>query len=306
MSKTTLDYDFTVCKACGTREGSQKYRLRNVNVFVCRACGFHYSDRLDPLESDFELKPSALTREAAEYIENQLQSNAERTDRHVRLIRERGELSGMRILDIGCGGGLFLGKARDAGAETFGIELSDARARYAAEVHGLNVVKYPVEHDHWQEQYAEYFDIVTLWDVIEHVNFPVDLLKAAARLIKPNGCLFLDAPIRDAFYHRFGAVTYRLSAGRFPTFLNAMYSSEKFGHKQILASKELFRFMEEAGLTLVDHRRIHELSFPYSFYLRKLLGSERLARLTLPVVSGFFRLFQIRNKVIAIACRTAA
>ncbi len=300
VNGTSDSYDFSVCKVCGAREGFPRYHLKNLAVYVCPACGFHYSNRLDPYPSDFGLKRDSLTQEAANYIENQLQSNEERFERHVRLLQKHGELRGKKILDIGCGGGLFLSKARDLGAETRGIELSDARAQYAAAVLGLNVVKYPVEHDYWQGQYSEYFDIVTLWDVIEHVNFPLDTLKAATRLIKPNGILFLDTPVREAFYHRFGAASYRLSGGRFPTFLNVIYSSQASGHKQILSREELFRFFHEAGLDLADYRKIHELSFPYSFYLRKLLGSEKLVRAFLPIVSGFFRFFRIRNKIIAI------
>lgn len=306
MDRTPEGYDFSVCKVCGNREGFPRYHLKRVTVYVCPACGFHYTNILDPYPSDFGLKRDSLTEEAADYIENQLQSDEERFDRHVRWLQRQGELRGKKVLDIGCGGGLFLSKVRDLGAEAHGIELSDARAQYAAATLGLDVVKYPVEHDHWQGQYSEYFDIVTLWDVIEHVNFPLDTLKAAARLIKPNGFLFLDTPFRGAFYHRFGAASYRLSAGRFPTFLNVMYSSQASGHKQILTSEELFRFLHEAGLDIADHRRIHELSFPYSFYLRKLLGSEKLVRVFLPIVSGFFRFFRIRNKIIAVGFKGSA
>ncbi len=54
---------------------------------------------------------------------------------------------------------------------------------------------------------------------------------------------------------------------------------------------------EAAGLEVNELNKFHELSFPYDFYLRKLLHSEALVKLYLPMVSAFFWLFRIRNKI---------
>ena len=61
--------------------------------------------------------------------------------------------------------------------------------------------------------------------------------------------------------------------------------------------KELFT---SCGLEVIELQTFHELSFPYEFYLRKLLRSEALVKLSLPFVRAFFRLFKIRNKMLAI------
>ena len=119
-----------------------------------------------------------------------------------------------------------------------GIELSDSRAQYAKSKYRLEIDKHPIESDHWQKNFANHFDAVTLWDVIEHVNYPFQTLQCAANVLKKGGLLFVDTPCRDSFYHQVGALTYRLSGGRFPTFLNAIYSSHLFGHKQIFSTQE--------------------------------------------------------------------
>jgi hypothetical protein len=54
------------------------------------------------------------------------------------------------------------------------------------------------------------------------------------------------------------------------------------------------------GLNVVELRMFHELSFPYDFYLKKLLRSELLVKLSLPAVRAFFWLFKIRNKMLVI------
>ena len=277
-----------------------RYRLRNANVYVSRG-GYHFTDYLDPVhEISPEIDGSQLTSEESAYIETQLQANSQRFQHQVDVLRKHLSLPNAKVLDIGCGGGLFLSLLRMQGAETVGIELSDSRACYAAGKHDLEIHKRPIESEFWQRGYDDHFDAVTLWDVIEHVNYPFQTLQAAANVLKRGGLLLIDTPCRDSFYHQMGEMTYRLSGGRFPTFLNAMYSSHLFGHKQIFATSEMKELFKSCGLEIVELQKFHELSFPYEFYLRKLLRSEALVRLTLPLVKAFFRLFKIRNKMLVV------
>jgi 2-polyprenyl-6-hydroxyphenyl methylase/3-demethylubiquinone-9 3-methyltransferase len=279
--------------------GTPKYKLTGANVFVSPA-GFHYIDHLDPVE---EISPvidgSGLTEEEITYLEKSLQSNPERIEHQVNAVQRHGEIKGRRVLDIGCGGGLFLAKMKAAGADVLGIELSDTRAHYAKTKYGFEVVKRTIEDDYWKAFHGT-FDVVTLWDVIEHVNFPLATLRAAAEMLKSGGILLIDTPCRDAFYHRFGEFTYKISGGRFPTFLNTMYSAKPFGHKQIFSLDEMKSALEMAGLEVVELKRFHELSFPYSFYLKKLVRSDLLVKVLLPFVHIFFVIFPIRNKMLAI------
>lgn len=284
-------------------DGEPKYRLANANVFVSPG-GFHYIDHLDPVEEvSPEIDGSGLTQAEIEYIEKSLQSNPERLANQVAALKRHMPVAGKRVLDIGCGGGLFLSQLKTEGAEVTGIELSDTRAYYAKTKHGFEVVKRTIEDDHWKQFYGT-FDIVTLWDVIEHVNYPMATLKSAAKLLKPGGILLIDTPCRDAFYHRFGEFTYGLSGGKFPTFLNTMYSAKPFGHKQILSLAEMRGLFKAAGLDVLELKRFHELSFPYSFYLKKLVRSELPARILLPLVHVFFIIFPIRNKMLVVGRRT--
>jgi 2-polyprenyl-6-hydroxyphenyl methylase/3-demethylubiquinone-9 3-methyltransferase len=277
-----------------------RYRLRNANVYVSQG-GYHFTDYLDPVgEITPEIDGSQLTSEEAAYIETQLQANAERFRHQVHVLGQHLRLQNARVLDIGCGGGLFLSLIRQEGAQVTGIELSDSRAHYAATRHGLEIHKRPIEAEFWQKGYPSHFDAVTLWDVIEHVNYPFQTLQDATNVLKPGGLLLVDTPCRDSFYHQAGALTYRLSGGRLPTFLNAMYSSHLFGHKQIFSTSEMKELFGSCGLEVVEVQKFHELSFPYDFYLRKLLRSEALVKLSLPWVKAFFHLFKIRNKMLVI------
>ena len=287
------------------REGGRlTYKLKNADVFVSKD-GFHFIDYLDPVEEILpEIDASQLTDEVAAYIETQLQANAEKFDNQANIVKQHLPLQNAKVLDVGCGGGLFLSLLKQQGADVIGIELSDSRAQYAKAKHRLVIDKHPIESDHWQSGYATYFDAVTLWDVIEHVNYPLQTLQSVASVLKEGGVLLIDTPCRDSFYHRFGELTYRFSGGRFPTFLNAMYSSHLFGHKQIFSTDEMKQLFESVGFEVVDLHKFHELSFPYEFYLKKLFKSQGLVNLVLPFVRIFFKVFKIRNKMLVVGKKT--
>ena len=296
MSTQTID----ALKSSPASHARLTYKLKNANVYVS-AEGFHFIDYLDPVEEiPPEIDASQLTEEVASYIETQLQANAQKFINQANILKKRLPLQKAKILDIGCGGGLFLSLLKQEGAEVVGIELSDSRAQYAKSKHGLEVHKRPIESDFWQKGYANHFDAVTLWDVIEHVNFPLQVLKCSANVLKQGGLLLIDTPCRDSFYHQFGSFTYRLSSGRFPTFLDAMYSSHLFGHKQIFSMHEMRMLFETVGLEVIDLHKFHELSFPYEFYLKKLFKSNLLVKLALPFVIVFFKIFKIQNKMLVI------
>ena len=277
-----------------------RYKLKNASVYVSKG-GYHFTDTLDPVNGiSPEIDAAYLTDEESSYIETQLQANSQRFRHQADVLKQHLSLQNAKVLDIGCGGGLFLSLLKREGVQVIGIELNDSRAYYAATKHGLEIHKRPIESEFWQKGFENYFDAVTLWDVIEHVNYPFQTLQSAANVLKRGGLLLIDTPCRDSFYHQVGEITYRLSGGRFPTFLNAMYSSHLFGHKQIFSTGEMKELFRSCGLEVVQLQKFHELSFPYEFYLRKLLRSEALVKLSLPAVRAFFRLFKIRNKMLVI------
>jgi 2-polyprenyl-6-hydroxyphenyl methylase/3-demethylubiquinone-9 3-methyltransferase len=300
MSKENIDALKDALREHQDGHAQFRYKLKNANVYVSRE-GYHFTDYLDPVQAITpKIDASQLTEHESLYIETQLQANSQRFLRQVEILKKYLSLKNAKVLDIGCGGGLFLSLLKQESASVIGIELSDSRAQYAVTKHGLEIHKYPIESDFWQKDYQNYFDAVTLWDVIEHVNYPFQTLQSASYVLKKGGFLLIDTPCRDSFYHQVGEITYRLSGGRFPTFLNAMYSSHLFGHKQIFSTREMKELFASCGLEVVELQKFHELSFPYDFYLRKLFRSEALVRFLLPVASAFFWLFKIRNKMLVI------
>ncbi len=305
-----MKYDFSVCKLCGTSGAIPRYRVRDsILIYCCSSCGGHYINHLDNIQSDIAGGDSnhsdfALSKTDFDYLDKQLQSNVERFKSKVDLLLKHCPTGEAKVLDIGAGGGLFPHLLKERGIDVYGIEPNPVRIRFAKEKYELNLSPRLVEDSYWQDGYNKFFDAITLWDVIEHVNFPTEMLRSINILLKDDGLLLLDTPARDAFYYRMGELSYKFTFGIFPLFLNMMYSKEVFAHKQIFSSSQLTRLLQKCGFRVVFLEKIHELSFPYSYYLKRLFHSERIARTAERFANYFFNLFKIRNKMILIARKT--
>lgn len=136
---------------------------------------------------------------------------------------------GARLLDVGCGSGAFLDHARSIGWQVMGVDF-DPQAVSNARVRGLDVRAGGIEA---VEDQVGSFDVVTISHVIEHVPDPAQLLKAAFRLLKKDGMLWLETPNIDAFGHaRFGPYWRGLEVPR---------------HLVVFSRTGLFDLMHKAG-----------------------------------------------------------
>lgn len=98
--------------------------------------------------------------------------------------------AGARVLDIGTAGGAFLDAASQYGYEACGMEPSaDLVAR--GKLRGLNIEQGTIENHNFE---LGSFDMVCLWDVIEHLPDPKAALLEVKKLLKPDGILLINYP----------------------------------------------------------------------------------------------------------------
>lgn len=110
----------------------------------------------------------------------------------IQFIQNQTVLSGARVLDIGCGGGILSEAMAKAGAMVVGLDVEPQAIEQAA-LHAAQegvCVEYicsPIE------QYEnDAFDVITCMEMLEHVTCPNLVIEHAARLLKPGGILFLS------------------------------------------------------------------------------------------------------------------
>lgn len=288
----------TVCKICGSST-YKKYSIQyeNVhNIHECTACGFHFLDFLDT-EDASPVDDPMLSNERLEFIRDKLQSNAERFAWQVAIVDENlGSAS--TILDVGAGGGKFASILESKGYTVSGIEPNPEFSIFAKQEYGLDFSRQLLEADFWDDKC---FDAITMWDVIEHVNDPKELSQRVFDLLPPGGKFFLDTPCRESFFYWGGEMTYKLSFGRFPTLLKKNYSPSPRCHKQIFKTSQIKDMLEEVGFKVDVLEQFHELSFPTRWYLKAMLGSERLAGILAPLADMFIWLLPAKNKMKIVA-----
>lgn len=96
-----------------------------------------------------------------------------------------------RILDIGCGRGLFLGVMKDHGWSVMGVEFDTAAAAVASAAHGIDVI---AANRVGSDLPDGNFDVVTLYHVLEHVHDPAETVRECARLLRKGGLLVVAVP----------------------------------------------------------------------------------------------------------------
>ena len=115
------------------------------------------------------------------------------------------DLSGLRVLDVGCGGGILSEALAERGASVLGIDLAES-ALQAAEAHRAGqAVEYRLESSRETAARGEVFDVVTCMEMLEHVADPAAVLRDIHALLKPGGWAFFST-INRTFKARLGAV----------------------------------------------------------------------------------------------------
>jgi 2-polyprenyl-6-hydroxyphenyl methylase/3-demethylubiquinone-9 3-methyltransferase len=111
-------------------------------------------------------------------------------------------LKGLRVLDVGCGGGILADSMARKGADVLGIDLA-TKALKVAQLHALEAQTEGVQY---REISAEAlaaeqpgsFDVVTCMEMLEHVPDPSSIVQACAALVKPGGHVFFSTINRNA------------------------------------------------------------------------------------------------------------
>src|SRR5262245_60681969 len=181
-----------------------------------------------------------------------------------------------RLLDVGCGTGLFLAVARRRGWDVRGVDGSVeateyARQRFQLDVQTADFATFAAG--------SERFDAITMWDIVEHARDPVRLLAAARRALAPGGVLGLSTPNQRSILDLIAGGVYRLTGGRARRGLQKFYIDQHFLYFE---PDTLAGAFERAGLSVLEMRReltdLRRLSLapPVRLALEALFLSARL------------------------------
>lgn len=205
------------CTSAGYGEHTQ--------IVECHECGHIYAN---PTWEVHELMDAYETVEDETYVEER--EGRELTfSKHLEAVEALfGAANGRSLLDVGAYIGVFVEIAQKSGWQATGVEPS-AWAVGEAKQRGLNVIEGTMDAP---ELTGRQFDLVTLWDVIEHVEDPKGEILKAHGLLKPGGMLVMHTMNTDSLLAK-------VMGGRWPWYM-AM-------HVHFFSKRTLTRLMEDAG-----------------------------------------------------------
>jgi 2-polyprenyl-3-methyl-5-hydroxy-6-metoxy-1,4-benzoquinol methylase len=173
-------YDYKRCRACCT--------LFVANALTAKSVTEYYD------KGYYEAKNASRTRRYgySSYLATQDSLKAS-FEYKLGLVRQK--INSGKLLDVGAAYGTFLQKAK-AHYECCGIEISGYAAKTGQEINQAQMTLGNIEHAPFGNGQ---FDVITMWDVIEHLLHPIEALSQACRLLKPGGFCFIGT---DDVNHR--------------------------------------------------------------------------------------------------------
>jgi 2-polyprenyl-3-methyl-5-hydroxy-6-metoxy-1,4-benzoquinol methylase len=177
------------CPGCRSKRISDRWPTRripgNKMVLWCQSCGLGWQHPL-PTPADIRYYYQRYPTYNIHGSNEKAQGFQRRIDRIEKLASHKGHL-----LDIGCGLGTFLKLTLEAGWNATGIESQHSAAEYCRRHLGINPYVLPIEEINLP---PGTFDVVTIWDVWEHIHSPIEFIEQCIRLLAPKGLLALSIP----------------------------------------------------------------------------------------------------------------
>lgn len=184
------------CPLCGSNAHAVHLAFTEIPVVKCSDCQFMWSSKV--LAEDAQRAYYENSFGSQRHLQGQI-VNAKVNAWALQEIANIGEIS--NVLDVGTGYGFFLAELRKKFKfDVTGVELSHQEATFAKSTLGLDVVNLPLSESGLEHGS---FDLVTSFEVIEHVSHPVDFIEEMASFVKPNGHLLI---MTDNFESRMAKV----------------------------------------------------------------------------------------------------
>lgn len=184
------------CNLCATEDIKFLFEKNDEIIVQCPNCNLIYTNTILD-DEEFYSKSFFIGKDkvTASYTDYSQDKEILKPELKERIIQIKKYISNGRLLDIGCALGFFLDEAR-GDFDTYGVEISKFAAEYSKEKLGLQVTDGRFLDVEFED---EFFDCITLWDVIEHLPNPTLNLKKAYKLLKSDGLLVLSTGDINSF-----------------------------------------------------------------------------------------------------------
>ncbi len=187
-----------VCPVCRNVEFVSYLKVNDFNLIRCKKCKLGITHPFPSTEQSLQANLETYNSEQRiQLYLTKIDYFKKRYRKYLQNIRNYKPQG--KLLDVGCNIGLFLVTAKEEGFEATGIELNKECADYGVKNFELDIVNDYLENRGFQDGT---FDIVTMFDVLEHIPDMRNALGEVRRVLKKDGLLVVQLPNLDSIMAR--------------------------------------------------------------------------------------------------------
>lgn len=241
------------CNLCGGQSHTPIFTKFGFDLVKCTGCGLAFVGNPPPPD-----EIANFYADEADHQDDLLDTGSAMFRRQTRVAAEhlrvlsKSAVSG-RLLDIGCSAGHFLDHARSAGFACSGVEFSPNSAQFARDHFGFNVHTGDI---HGLSDDGELFDVITMFDVIEHVLNPSAEMATIYARLKPGGLFLVSTPNIDGLFPQ--------ASLAFAKLLDHWPHIEPPHHLYQFSTKTLSAMLQKTGFSVEGDHHIN-IDLAYSF-----------------------------------------
>lgn len=255
--------ELTCCPTCSGRgepfQAALSGRMGNFDTLFlpvkmwmrCEHCGNLYTRYFPTDFLQLGAKPRVLQPTPNHMVTRQVQAASLRIWSDI-LNKIRGYTAGKALLEVGVGQGHLIAVAQEMGYDVAAVELIEADAQETADLLGLPVIC--GDFLHLEEDHQ--VDVITMGDVLEHLQRPMEGLKKAHVLLKDGGILWLSTP------------NYESSFTRMMKAFDPMWMEPY--HISYFSRKGLLSLLEQVGFELLEYSVSNRYNGSMELLLRKV------------------------------------
>jgi len=194
------------CPICGSKVNKVIAEKSSYKLMQCQFCKHGF---IDPMPTETQIKNEYLSRNAEDYftfLDKTAREYGYETSRYIISHLKRFSCKS-KLLDFGCGSGILIRNAIKEGYNAYGVDIG-LWSNIAAEKYNLKIFVGDIQNSSFKK---ESFDIITMIDVLEHLNDPVKKTNECVTLLKKGGILVAQVP-------NISSIHAKLLAGRWGLF----------------------------------------------------------------------------------------
>ncbi len=275
----TKSQSIICCPVCNKSEWRKTQKVRLSDLSACVNCGLLATTAFLIQDNASNVCYDVTPEQYAQYRKDYLESRLLSYGREMAKIERFRQYN--RLLEVGSGYGFFLELATRAGWDSVGVEISKYACKIA-ESHGCKVYNCDLKDVSFA---SEFFDVIVMWDVIEHIADPAAIANQCLNLLRPGGALLLKTPDARALRASFGPIrtmyrhfVYPANTAEHifhftPTHLSAMVKRIGFSNTEVALNEQWDERIVTGNNLLVRSIRLaimryaHARRLPYEFIL---------------------------------------